>query len=463
VLLPRDQWTVLIPDHHRGFIDWATYEANTARLRENWRAPRGFGGGAPREGSALLQGRLRCGKCSRLMQTGYSGTKGNCPRYVCAAAKQLYGGEKGCQSLGGRRLEKRVLEEVFAVLEPAALAATAQALTDAEQAHTVMLRAFELTVERARYEAARAGRQYDAVEPENRLVARTLERALEANLAAQRQAERDLLAAQARRPVRLTEEELAWLSRAGADVRAVFTAASTTFRERKQLLRAIISEVVVTVDAKARTAALRIIWQGGACTELTMPMTKSGGHFRVTDEDTVELVQRLAVQYDDTTIAMILSRQHRRTGTGMPFTKGRVHSLRVSRGIPAYHPPETVTPDDDDAVVVTVAEAERLLGVGKVTIYRWLRDGFITGEQLTPGAPWRIRIDQAVRDHVVPKVPDGWLALDDAAKALGVARQTVLHKVQRGELQAVHVNRGQRKGLRINVSSDHAGLFDQPS
>ena len=69
-LLPRDQWAVLIPDHHPGFIDWVTYEANTARLRSNWRVPRGFGGGPPREGTALLQGRLRCGKCSRLMQTG---------------------------------------------------------------------------------------------------------------------------------------------------------------------------------------------------------------------------------------------------------------------------------------------------------------------------------------------------------------------------------------------------------
>ena len=113
-------------------------------------------------------------------------------------------------------------------------------------------------------------------------------------------------------------------------------------------------------------------------------------------------------------------------------------------------------------MVVSVAEAERLLGVSKVTIYRWLRDGFITGEQLTAGAPWRIRIDQAVRDKVVPAVPDGWVGLDEAAAILGVARQTVLHKVQRGELQAVHVNRGQRKGLRIKVFSDHAGLFDQP-
>jgi DNA invertase Pin-like site-specific DNA recombinase len=463
VLLPREQWAVLIPDHHPGFIDWATYEANIARLRENWRAPRGSGGGAPREGAALLQGRLRCGKCGRLMQTGYSGTKGNCPRYVCARAKQLYGGEKGCQSLGGRRLQNRILEEMFAVLEPAALAATAQALSDAERAHAATLRGFELSVERTRYEADRARRQYDAVEPENRLVARTLERALEAKLAAQRQAEQDLLAAQARRRVRLTDEELAWLSSAGADIRTVFNAPSTTFRERKQLLRAVVSEVVISVDAIKRTAALRIIWQGGGCTDVEMALTKTGGHFRATDEDTVELVRRLAAHYDDTTIALILSRQHRRTGTGLPFTKSRVHSLRVSRGIPAYRPPGTVASDGDDAVVVTVAEAQTILGVGKVTIYRWLRDGFVTGEQLTAGAPWRIRIDQAVRDRVVPAVPDGWVGLDDAANILGVARQTVLHKVQRGELQAVHVNRGQRKGLRIKVFGDHAGLFDQPS
>ena len=337
VLLPREQWEVLIPDHHPGFIDWATFEANTARLRANWRAPRGFGGGAPREGAALLQGRLRCGKCGRMMQTGYSGAKGNCPRYVCARAKQLYGGEKGCQSLGGRRLEKRVLEEVFAVLEPAALAATAQALTDAEQAHAATLRAFELAVERARYEADRARRQYDAVEPENRLVARTLERALEAKLAAQRQAERDLLAAQARRPVQLTDDELAWLSRAGADVRAVFTAPSHHVPG---------TQAAAARDRRPRSSSPstpppgpRRCGSSGKAARApssTMTMTKTGGHFRTTDEDTVELVRRLAAHYDDTTIALILSRQRRRTGTGLPFTKSRVHSLRVSRGIPAY-------------------------------------------------------------------------------------------------------------------------------
>jgi hypothetical protein len=398
-----------------------------------------------------------------MMQTGYSGPQGNSPRYVCARAKQLYGGHRGCQSIGGRRLEQRVLDEVFTVLAPAALAATAQALSDAEGAYAQRLRVFTLAEERARFETDRTRRQYDAVEPENRLVTRTLERALEAKLAGQRQAERDLLAAQARRPVKLTDDELAWLSRAGADVRAVFTAPSTTFRERKQLLRAILTEVVLTVDVDTRVAALRIIWQGGASTELTMAMTKKGGHTKTTDEDTVDLVRRLAVSYDDTTIAQILSRQHRRTGTGLTFTKTRVKSLRVSRGIPAHQtPPEPVGAHEQDVQVVTVAQAERLLSVGKVTIYRWLAEGFLVGQQLTAGAPWQIRIDQAVRDRLAPKVPDGWLRLGDAARALGMARQTVLHKVQSGELEALHVIQGRRKGLRINVTAQQAGLFDQP-
>jgi DNA invertase Pin-like site-specific DNA recombinase len=459
--VPRDQWEVCIPDHHPGFVSWERYEQIQLQLRANWRAPRGHGGGVAREGTALLQGRLRCGKCGRIMQTGYSGTKGNCPRYVCARAKQLYGLQHGCQSLGGRRLEQRVLAEVFAVLEPACLQATATALAEADAHHAARLRAFELQVERARFEADRARRQFDQVEPENRLVARTLERAWEQRLAELRQAEADLAAQQARRPVTLTATELAWLQRAGADLRRVFEAPTTTPRERKQLLRMVISEVVVTVDAAQRTAGLRIVWQGGATSQLTMPLTKSGGHFRTTDEDTVALVRRLAVHYDDTQIALILSRQHRRTGSGLAFTRARVASLRASRGIPAS-PRTPVVAAGDDALVVSVARAEQLLGVSKVTIYRWIKEGFIVGEQLTPGGPWHIRIDDAVRSRIVPQVPEGWLGLDEAANALGVARQTVLHRVQRGELKAVHVNRGKRKGLRIQVKREQVGLFDQP-
>jgi DNA invertase Pin-like site-specific DNA recombinase len=449
-MLPRDEWDVLIPDHHPGFITWERYEAIQDELRANWHPPRGDGGGAVREGTALLQGRLRCGRCGRMMQTGYSGTKGNCPRYVCGRGRKLYGAEAVCQSLGGRRLEGRVLDEVFAVLEPAALAATTKALADAEGVAARRLEAFELAVERARFDADRARRQFDATEPENRLVGRTLEAAWEHTLTAVRRAEADLAAQRARRPDTLTAEELDWVTRAGADIRAIFNSSTTTHRERKQLLRCLVAEVVITVRKADRQADVRIIWEGGTATELTMGLTRTGGHFHATDEDLVELVGRLAVSYDDTTIARILGRNNRRTATGLAFTKARVRSLRVAKGIAEFEP-ETVTPPGDNAIVVGISQAGQILGVSKESIYRWLRDGFITGEQLVAGGPWRIRIDNVLRAKVVGDIPPGWVSLDQAATALGTARQTVIDRISRGELKAVHVTRGKRRGLAIDI------------
>lgn len=459
--LPREQWQVLIPDHHPGYLTWERYERIQEELRRNWRPPRGHGGGAVREGAALLQGRIRCGRCGRMMQTGYSGIKGDCPRYVCGRSKMLYGGERSCQSLGGRKLEGRVLDELFAVLEPAGLVATVKALEEADAHHRERLAVFELAVERARYAAERARRQLDAVEPENRLVARTLERSLEQALASERQAEADLAAQRLRQPSRLTEQEKAWLSHAGADVRAIVEAPTTSWRERKQLLRAIVAEVVVTVKSTDRRADVTIVWEGGATTRFVLELNKTGHHFRTTDEGTVELVRRLAERYEDKLIAAILSKQGRRTGTGLPFTTARVAALRVSRGIPAYRPP-AVTATEEDGQVVSITAAERLLGVNRTTIYRWLKEGFIEGEQLTPGGPWHLRITDELRRRIVPDVPAGWVGLDEAARRLRLARQTVLHKVQRGELEAVHVTRGRRKGLRINVNEANPGLFATP-
>ena len=274
--LPLEDWEVTIPDHHPGYVSWQAYLANRERLRANARAPRGQGGGAVREGCAMLQGLVVCGKCGRRMLVSYSGPSGRVPRYVCAQGLRLYGSARSCQSLSGRRLDAAVVQEMFTVLQPAALAATAAALAEAEDQHARRVRAFELAVERARYEAERVRRQFDTVEPENRLVARSLESDWEARLFTLRQAEADLVAQRSRPPAVLTEEEVAWLSGAGADLRAVFDADSTTIRERKQLLRLLISEVVITVDRDAAQAAVRIRWEGGAGTDITVALPRRG-------------------------------------------------------------------------------------------------------------------------------------------------------------------------------------------
>ena len=462
--LPRDQWAVMIPGHHPGYISLETYDANIARLAANSPPPAGGAGGAAREGGAWLQGLLRCGRCGRLMQVNYHSS--GSPAYRCGRANQMYGAAT-CQRIGGRRLHETVLAELLAALAPACLAATIQAMADTEAQFRQNLAVFERALERARFEASRAHRQYDNVEPENRLVARTLEAALEDKLTAVRTAENQLAAQQARRPVTLTGEETAWITAAGADLRAIFQAPATTNAQRKELIRAVITEVTVTIqdnggDDTARTCQVQIIWQGGASTALQMPIPASGHHGRVTSEDTLDLVRRLASRYDDTTIAQILGQQNRRTATGLPFRKTHVRALRAYHRIPEYQAPANVTPGCQDATVVSITEAGRQLGVSSATIYRWLRDGFVTGEQLTPGAPWQVRIDQQLRDRIRPQAPDGWLPLSQAAARLGVARQTVLNKVQRGELNAIYLTRGRRKGLRIQAEYGQAGLFDTP-
>ena len=152
--------------------DLGAYEQIQDELRAELAAPRGHGGGAVREGTALLQGRVRCGRCGRMMQTGYSGANGDMPRYMCGRASALYGDERGCQSVGGRRLEQRVLERGVRMLEPAAWRRPPRHSPRRKHSHRQHLAVFELAVERARFEADRARRQFDAVEPENRFVAR---------------------------------------------------------------------------------------------------------------------------------------------------------------------------------------------------------------------------------------------------------------------------------------------------
>ena len=452
--LPIEQWSVCLPEHHPGYVTWEEYLATRDRLRHNVR-PRGEGGGAAREGVALLQGIVRCGRCGRRMQVAYSGNDGQVPRYACVRAHQLHGTDSACQSLGALRLEKAVTAAFLEAITPAGVRACTEAIGELERQHEERLHGQRLAVERAEFEAGRARRQFDACEPEHRLVARSLESRLETALAELERERRMLAELETRRPEPLTLAERQALSRLIRDLPRLWAAATTTARDRKGLLRTLINEVIVTIQQQPRRAEVQIVWEGGARTELTVALVKRGTERNRTSEDTIELVRKLAAHTGDQQIAAILNKQGRRTGTGLPFNQPRVASIRVKHGIPAAPPPD---PGSD---LFTVAQAANELQVAQTTIYRWLRAGLLPAQQTTPHAPWRIRITDEVRARFVPDVPEDYLPLDQAAKRLGCARQTVLHKVQRGELHAVQVISGRRKGLRIQVEGSAIGLFDQ--
>jgi len=454
VEVPFEEWSVCLPEHHLGYVSWSEYLQTRQRLRANVR-PRGEGGGAAREGAALLQGLVRCGRCGRRMQVAYAGKGGNVLRYACVRG-QLAHHTPSCQSLGGGRLEKAVVDAFLEAVTPAGLAATSGAVRELEDQHEQRLAGQRLALERAQFEAQRADRQFDACEPENRLVARTLERKLEEALAAVERERGKLAALEQARPEPLTDAERDALSGLARDLPRLWNAKSTTDRDRKQLLRAVISEIVVTVHAEQRQAIVEIAWEGGAKVELSIRLNARGPDRYRLGEDTIELIRRLAEHHPDRQIAQILSRQGRKTGTGLPFTETRVKAARQRAGIPAAPPP------DPDSELLTIQQAASELNVSTFTVRRWLRDGLLPGEQTTPGAPWRIRLNAETRARFVPDVPDGYVPLNEAARILGCARQTVLHKVQRGELRAVQVTQGQRKGLRIKASNTQLDQMINP-
>jgi DNA invertase Pin-like site-specific DNA recombinase/uncharacterized protein YndB with AHSA1/START domain len=453
--LPQAEWEVLIPDHHPGFIDWATYQANQARIAANIRPQAHQPGGAVREGAALLQGIAVCGRCGRRLAVHYRG-RNSTSGYHCAGRILVNGRGVWCLSVGGIQLDQAVTGAFVAALTPAGLQAAVAAAEQLEADHDAALAQWRLEVERARHQATKAERRYLAVDPDNRLVARGLERDWEAKLAALDAAEAELASRERRRPRTLTSAERAAIGALGGDVARVWSASTTTDRDRKELLRTLLEEVIVNVDRDAAQAHLTMRWRGGAISQLDVALPRSHPPKIRTDEDTIALVRRLAAHYPDAQIAGILNRQGRRSARGQRFTASIVQSLRHHWGIPRYQPPA----ESPQGEVVTITKTAELLGVVPSTVHRWLADGFIAGEQPTPGAPWQIRITDQLRARFVEQAPDGWLPMLEATKALGVSRQTVLQRVKRGELRAVHVRIGRRKGLRIEVPKADGGLLD---
>jgi Recombinase/Recombinase zinc beta ribbon domain len=460
--LPREQWQIVIREHHKGYIDWPTYEANQARIATNTR-PRPHNdpssvGGAVREGGALLQGLASCGHCGRRLRTHYRG-RNSAPGYHCSGEHLVEGRGSHCLNIGGVQIDEAVARAFIAALEPAKLSATVAAAERLEADREATLKQWRLGVERASYEASRAERRYRAVDPDNRLVARGLEREWEESLSALQAAKAELARREAERPRVLSEAERTSLLAVGADLDTVWNAPTTSPRDRKELLRTLLEEVIIKVERDKFAAHLTMRWKGGALTELDLYLPRSKPQIVRTAEDKIALVRRLATHYSDGVIAGILNRQGHKTAYGHRFLAHHVASLRRQWKIPRY---EQKT-ESSEGELLTVKKAAAALGVAPSTMHRLLNDGIIAGEQLTPGAPWRIRLTDDIKARFSQNAGEDFLPMREAMRALGVSRQTVLQRVKRGELEAIHVIRGKQKGLRIKVIHRQANLFGYSS
>lgn len=409
-------WEVLLKDRWPAYISWEQYEANVRQMAAN----RNQALGVPRSGEGLLAGMLRCGRCGRRMSACYSGGR---LRYVCSRDMVDYGGQICC-SLAGRVLDGHVSQLVLAALEPSALEVSMQVAQEIEQERERLESNWRQRRERAQYEVDRATRQYNAVEPENRLVARTVERALEEKLVAQRTVEEEYHRFVAQQPTPLTAEERRAITALASDIPSLWHAATTTSVDRKSIVRQLIDEVGVTIEGDTERVAVEIRWVGGHSTKtnLVRPVARFEQltyhqpllHRIVTlrDEGLTrdQIAERLNAEgwrppkrratFHGGMVASILSR------SGLTRAQQRRQAERAGR-----LPGEWRLPD-----------LAKELAMPTTTLYSWLRRGWVHGRQLgdDPQRPWVIAADAAEMARLrafrnAPKPGQRW------GKVLGVA------------------------------------------
>jgi DNA invertase Pin-like site-specific DNA recombinase len=411
--VPRDQWSVVIRDHHPGYISWETYLRNQEQIESNanMRGKMASGQrGAAKAGPALLAGLLRCGQCGRKLHVGYSGTHGKVPRYFCRGA-HLNHGTDWCISVGGLRVDRAVVATVLEALEPLHVEASLDAWDRLQAGEDQKRRSFQLALEKARYEADRIRRQYEAVDPENRLVAAELETRWNQVLRRVEELEARLnLAEQDERP--LAENERRRLLVLGEDLNEVWNHPAASATLKKRILRTVLKEVVVDEKRNPARVILRLHWSGGVHTELAFSRNPTGKHRRCTDRQVVDLVRDLAKVCDDVAITAILNRLGYRTGAGNTWTEPRVRALRQYQEIPTLD-------RSADHPWMTLEQAARHFGVSAGFVRRLVIRGTLPGRQVVRYAPWVIeRRDlelpavqaavQAVRDgHRGPLHGDG--------------------------------------------------------
>jgi DNA invertase Pin-like site-specific DNA recombinase len=386
---PQKEWKVLLLDHHPGYISWEEYLENQQRLETNVAMYEGESSGAVKLGAALLSGLLRCGHCGRKLQVVYSGTSGRVPRYVCR-------GDRGdressrCLTVGSLRLDRAVAQTVLAAIQPAGIEAAVK-LTECTQLEGDEKRkALDLALERARYEEKRARRQFDAVEPENRLVAGELEARWNGALVQVAEAEARLAAA-GRAAEPLSERQKQELAALSEDLMALWNHPDAPIQLKKRILRTVLTEIIIDNDADSATHRLRLHWAGGVHTELRVERNKTGQHRHSADRSVIELVSELAKICHDKTIAAILNRLGYKTGQEKTWNASRVAGLR------GYH---KIAPFQKQDGWVTQEEAARELQVSDTVVKRLIRERVLPAKQVVKFAPWIIE----EKDLLLPAV-----------------------------------------------------------
>lgn len=389
---PIDRWEICLHNVYPAYIAWEEFLANQAQLRANCLDYREELHGVPRKGQALLQGVVRCGYCGALLHVRYSGPHGEFPVYVCSNDQRQFGGKR-CQEVRAIALDAQVEQGFLEALRPDQVTLALAALAQLEQEERAERKQWDLRLERARYEAKRAERQYQGVEPENRLVARSLERQWEEKLRAVEAVEKEYQTWSYTRLISLTEADREAIVALGSNLPALWQAPTTTSAERKQMLRLVIRDVIVDGKRAHGQVWVQINWQTGAYEEFCYQRSVRSYEASADVEAIEQRVRELnAAGLMDAQIAATLTAEGYRTARlHRPFTGKVVWLLRQKWGISTVKlNGKEHNPAQWEDGTYSVEGAAARLGVYPGTIHKWLKVGKLTGYQLAKGMPWKV-------------------------------------------------------------------------
>ena len=386
--MPQDQWRVVIPDHHSGYITWDQFLANRSRLAAN-RTNSEVLAGPAREGLCLLQGMLLCGICGRRLSTRYTGNGGLYPSYDCNSRSRDASPLRHCMSLPAKPLDDAIAARLLTAVTPLTIKLALEALTTLEARDKAIAAQWRRRIERARYDVDLAERRYEAVDPANRLIASTLEKRW--NDAMQRLLELEAeLANFERQTLRtITAEQKRQILQLARDFPRLWTAPTTAARDRKRMLRLLIRDITVVKGPEQKRLRLHIRWQGGTTETVELHLAPNRAEAVRYHEAFVARIRALAVTHDDDEIITLLKRDGLTSSTGKPFTVSMIRWIRHKHRIPGPSLP---------AGTFSVSQVRTRYGVSMWVVYYWIDGGLITAQKRKPGLPYAITLTDAT-DH----------------------------------------------------------------
>lgn len=373
---------VFIKEHHEGYVSWKTYLRYQRMIDDNGTNFQPDADVlAAREGHGLLSSLLRCARCGHKLHVRYWGKQGTTPRYLCHG--DYHNGGKYCIGFSGATAEKQIESEVLNVISPKGVAASLRAIEALDNQQGDRHQALQRQLEQAEYEAGRAFSQYDQVDPNNRLVADTLEQRLNEKLEKAEQVKSELYTTQMNAQS-LSQTEKESIHELGRHFSDTWNRPECSMILKKKIIRLLIKEIIVDTHEAEQTLSLIVHWQGGSHTVLCVPRPLPANKAHRTSEKDLEIIEKMAIRYDDAEIAKVLSKLGRKTGKGKRWTKSSVGTARRKLKIKAS---SKILNDD----ILNMVQAKKYCDVSDSTLLKLIEENILPANQIVAFAPFEIK------------------------------------------------------------------------